>query len=219
MSLSVCYRVSLSTAVVVALSGFSAFTFAGSTVAPKQAGDSVVRLNIVGVFHDEDMDGNIEGSGEISDTTTVALDYAYYITDHVSFDLSLMSFENDFTWHIVGVELDFGSVRNLMPELTLQYHFLTDQHLSPYVGAGVNYSIFYDEKESDINRDISYDNSFGYTIQAGFDYGVYKNWSLNVDVKKLFTNTDIETRASGMLLKFDCTNNPLIVSTGVGYRF
>ena len=55
------------------------------------------------------------------------------------------------------------------------------QLLDAYVGAGLNYTIFYNEKSGDVSS-ISYDNGFGYALQAGVDYAISGPWSLNIDV-------------------------------------
>lgn len=84
----------------------------------------------------------------------------------------------------------------LPPTLTAQWHFLPRQSINPYMGASINYTIFYDEKPSAVNS-ISYDNTFGWALQAGVDISVGDGWFINADV-------DID---------------PWIFGLGVGYRF
>ena len=111
-----------------------------------------------------------------------------------------------------------GSVWLLPPTLTLQYHFLPTSRFSPYVGAGLNYTIFYNEKKGAL-RSISYDDNIGYALQAGIDYAIAGAWSLNVDVKKLWLNTDVKANLGGTALKADVDINPWIFGVGLGYRF
>jgi outer membrane protein len=100
----------------------------------------------------------------------------------------------------------------------LQYHPLPDQRLSPYVGAGINYTIFFDEEDGDATS-IDYENRFGFALQAGVDYALSGNWSLNLDIKKIFLNTDVETTVGGVDIDADVDIDPWIIGIGVGYRF
>ena len=78
------------------------------------------------------------------------------------------------------------------------------------MGAGVNYTRFSSVKLPaglDVKR-----NSWGGALQVGFDYALDKNWSLNVDVKKVYIDTDV--RGVGTF-KVD----PVLFGVGVGYRF
>lgn len=103
-----------------------------------------------------------------------------------------------------------GSLKHLPPSLLLQYHFTNFGAFKPYVGAGVNYTRFSSVKLPaglDVKR-----NSWGGALQVGFDYALDKNWSLNVDVKKVYIDTDV--RGVGTF-KVD----PVLFGVGVGYRF
>ncbi|MFP3480474.1 OmpW family outer membrane protein, partial [Burkholderia sp. SIMBA_057] len=86
----------------------------------------------------------------------------------------------------------------LPPTLTAQYHFFPKERVSPYVGAGINYTLFYREdaanKANGIGlriTDTDYENRFGWALQAGVDVALTGNWSLNLDVKKIFLKTDV----------------------------
>ncbi|MBN8086385.1 OmpW family protein, partial [Vibrio vulnificus] len=70
----------------------------------------------------------------------------------------------------------------------------------PYVGAGVNYTIFYNEK-SGAAKDIKYDNKFGWGYQFGFDIDLSDKFFINVDFKKLFLKTDVTVDASNLLME------------------
>ena len=112
-----------------------------------------------------------------------------------------------------------GSVWLLPPTLTLQYHFAPTSRFSPYVGAGLNYTIFYNEKKGALNS-ISYDDNIGYALQAGIDYAIAGAWSFNVDIKKLWLSTDVKANLTGVgPLKADVDINPWIFGVGLGYRF
>lgn len=120
--------------------------------------------------------------------------------------------KHDVDWHVGGGKVNLGSVRLLPPTLTAQYHFMPASRFSPYVGAGVNYTLFYDESHGSGNTSIDYGNKFGYAFQAGFDYAIAGNWSVNFDVKKLYLKAKVDTRVGGAHVSADGHLNPWLVS-------
>lgn len=109
-----------------------------------------------------------------------------------------------------------GKVSHLPPTLTLQWHPFPKERFSPYIGAGINYAIFYNEKDGSAATvsNINYKNTWGYAFQAGLDVAISGGWSVNLDVKKLMIDTEVTTSA----LKSTGVNiNPWLI--GVGYRF
>ena len=59
-------------------------------------------------------------------------------------------------------------------------------------------------------------NSVGLALQAGVDFKLDKNWSLNLDIKKFQLRSDVTlngTKISNVQV------DPLLVGVGVGYRF
>lgn len=106
-----------------------------------------------------------------------------------------------------------GSVDALPPSLLLQYHFADLGAFKPYVGAGINYTIFTDHR---VNPAITVDQtSLGLAGQVGFDYFLTKNVALNFDVKYVQISTDV--KAPGKIGKLEL--NPVTAGVGVGYRF
>ena len=59
----------------------------------------------------------------------------------------------------------------------------------PYLGAGINYTRISSIK---LDNDITLDkNSWSLALQAGFDVKLNRNWSINVDVKKVQIRSDV----------------------------
>ena len=112
--------------------------------------------------------------------------------------------------------VDLGDVWILPPTLLLQYHFTPKDQFRPYVGAGINYTIFYGEDSGAVTS-IDYEDNFGYALQAGMDYDLGNQWVFNIDVKKLWLNTDVSI--NGGAITADVDLDPWIFGTGFGYRF
>ena len=206
----------------------SAFAFAAPASAQetdfkaKSAGDINIRLRALGVFPDES--GSVKTAGgtdtgldaKVGNSYVPEVDFSYFVTDNIALELIAATARHEVDAKGNGASVGLGSVWLLPPTLTVQYHFMPKSRISPYVGAGLNYTIFYNEKSGDANS-ISYDNGIGYALQAGVDYAISGPWSLNVDVKKLWLNTDV--KVNGGALRADVDIDPWIIGIGVGYRF
>lgn len=194
-----------------------------------------VRLRGIGIFPDQSATiGIIGGDIAISNAYVPELDFTYFFTEHFAAELILGTAKHDV--NTVGSDIsaiggptsfdvDLGSVMLLPPTLTFQYHFfpMKEKKFKPYVGAGVNYTIFYNVKEGDVVKGIEYDNAIGYAGQVGFDILFTDKYFVNFDVKKLFLKTDVTVDASnlaaGLSIPAEVTIDPWIVGIGVGMKF
>ena len=111
-----------------------------------------------------------------------------------------------------------GKTKHLPPTLSLQYHFLPDSDFQPYVGVGVNYTLFFDEdtKGALSGADLELDDSWGLAAQAGMDFDVAPNWFLNVDVR--YIDIDAKAKLDGVGIG-TVEIDPWIVGFNVGTRF
>ncbi len=111
-----------------------------------------------------------------------------------------------------------GSAQQLPPTVSLNWHFLPDSTFSPYVGAGVNYTIFWDESTSGAlaGSKLDLSNSFGLTAQVGFDINLSNNWLLNASARYISIST--EAKLDGASIG-DVDIDPLVYSFSVGKRF
>ncbi|MFD2552165.1 OmpW family protein [Bizionia sediminis] len=150
----------------------------------------------------------------ISTTFMPELDFTYFFTKNIAAELILSS-----TKHEVDVDdaLDLGHVWLLPPTLNLQYHFYAG-NFKPYIGAGINYTIFYGIDEGAVVG-MDYDNTVGFSFQAGLDYNLNDKWFLNLDVKQLLLSTDVEVNTGLGVLPVEVDINPLIVGIGIGRKF
>lgn len=208
----------------------AALVLSPAAVFAKSAGDLVVRFRALGVVPDEGGAGDdgaavVGGDTKLTSDIVPELDFTYFFTDNIAAELILATTQHtaSLTGSTLG-NLDLGTVRLLPPTLNLQYHFLPKGKISPYIGAGVNYTIFFDARGGRGNgagtviNAISYSNGFGYSFQAGVDWQIGDKWHLNADVKKIFLNTDINVN-NGTIKVNDADVDPWIFGAGVGYTF
>jgi len=192
-----------------------------------------VRVRGVGVVPDESAKiGIIGGDVNISNTLIPELDFTYFFTKNISAELILGTTKHEVNTvasdiSAVGgptsANVNLGSVYLLPPTLTAQYHFFIDEVFRPYVGAGVNYTVFYNEKEGSVVKGIEYKNTFGYAFQAGFDFMIDDKFFVNADVKKIFLKTDVTVDASnlstGLSIPAEVEINPWLIGLGIGMKF
>ncbi|MCX7629921.1 MAG: outer membrane beta-barrel protein [Geminicoccaceae bacterium] len=159
----------------------------------------------------------IGGDTDLSNVVVPELDFSYFSTDNLALELILATTPHDIDVENSAIgDRKIGSVWLLPPTPTLQYHFLPRGDRSPYVGAGVNFTLFYGIDEKNPIQKIDIDPAFGWALQAGFDYRIADRWYLNVDVKKLFLDADAEINRA---VDAEVEINPWIFGSGVGYRF
>ncbi|MBL8770920.1 MAG: outer membrane beta-barrel protein [Phenylobacterium sp.] len=144
------------------------------------------------------------------------LGLTYFLTDNVAVEAIAGT-----THHAVRAKGGATNIKVketwvLPPVVALQYHFAPKGRISPYVGAGVNYMIFYggDNKNGFA---FKVKDGFGTALQAGVDVAANDKWQLNFDVKKIFFDTTATDRAKG--LKSKISLDPWVFSAGAGYRF
>lgn len=155
-------------------------------------------------------------TAEVSADVMPTVGLQYFLTDHLAVELIAGTTKHTATAKGPGTDLDVKETWVLPPVATLQYHFAPASRVSPYVGAGVNYMLFYgDDDLNGFRFDI--DDGFGAALQAGVDVALRDRWTLNLDVKKIFFETDAVDRSAG--LKSKISLDPFVTSIGFGYRF
>lgn len=148
----------------------------------------------------------------VSSKTIPEVDISYFFTPHVAAEL-VLTYPQKHDVYLDGKTI--GTFKHLPPTLLAQYHFTPDQQFSPYVGLGLNWTTFSKNKLLGGQGSLEHD-SFGLALQAGFDVKLDKNWSINLDVKKVQLRSDVLIGgAKASRVKVD----PVLFGVGVGYRF
>ncbi|MCX7552164.1 OmpW/AlkL family protein [Xanthomarina sp. F2636L] len=161
---------------------------------------------------------NLDGLDvDISTSFVPELDFTYFFTKNIAAELILGTTKHDVEVGDNLSNIDLGHVWLLPPTLNLQYHFYAGD-FKPYVGAGINYTIFYGVDEGDV-AGMDYENSFGFSFQAGVDYSLNDKWFLNLDLKQLLLSTDVDVDTGAGVLPVEVDINPFIIGLGVGRKF
>ncbi|MHC5201166.1 OmpW/AlkL family protein [Myroides sp. LJL119] len=218
----------------------TSFVFAQEPVkSNKQDYKWQMRLRGVGVFpHNKGTVSTIGGEIDVDNNFIPELDFTYFFTENFAAELilgvsrhSVRTLGSDLT-AIEGpssANVNLGSSLLLPPTLMLQYHHKFGDVFKPYVGAGVNYTMFLDVKNG-VAEKIKYQDKFGWGFQLGFDIDLTDKFFINVDFKKLFLKTDVTVDATNLLpssapagsqleIPAKVKLDPMLIGLGIGMRF
>lgn len=195
---------------------------AAEPVTPKAKGDIVLNVRLTDVAPDAG-DPIVTAAGaatglktDVKEDIKPTIGLGYFLTDKLA--VEVIAGTTQHTVKAVGAGTDVAVHKTwvLPPVLSLQYHPLPNARFSPYVGAGLNYMLFYSGKDRN-GFTVDLDNGFGYALQAGADIPINAAYSLNIDVKKVWFDTDASI--NGGALKSKVKLDPLVASVGFGRRF
>ena len=152
------------------------------------------------------------GNVQIEDKLIPEFDIDYKINDTWSLEL-VLTVPQEHDVKLGGAPL--GNFKELPPTLLAKYAFGDLGGFRPYVGAGVNFTLIFDETLG--AGAITLDHySVGPAAQAGFDYALDERWSINFDVKRIMLRTDVYAGGSSLgELRLD----PWLFRLGLGYAF
>ncbi|MBT0726341.1 outer membrane protein OmpW [Rosenbergiella australiborealis] len=189
-----------------------------------QAGDFFIRGGAALVRPTGNSDNVLGlGSFNVSNNTQLGLTFTYMATDHIGVELlAATPFRHKVGLRSTGT---IATVHQLPPTLMAQYYFLDNSSkLQPYVGAGLNYTTFFDNKFTHTGREAGLSNlrvkdSWGYAAQAGMDYQLTDNWMLNASVWYMDIKTKVRFNTGSDTHSIDTKVNPVVFFLGAGYRF
>ncbi|MBT1451613.1 outer membrane beta-barrel protein [Glaciecola sp. XM2] len=229
----------LSTAIV------SVLALSSASVLAHEAGDILLRVGLTTVAPDASSSPILAGGADlgqslglgsllvdVDNNTQLGLNFAYFLTDNINVEvLAATPFKHDIEF--LGTKL--GETKHLPPTVTVNYFFADPSaKFQPYVGAGLNYTIFFSEDfdqgavetvqtvtEGAVISNLDLDASFGLSLQAGADYEVSDGIYINASIRYIDIDTeasfDINGAAGGSISTVEI--DPWVYTLSVGYKF
>ncbi|KHL70311.1 OmpW family outer membrane protein [Pseudomonas flexibilis] len=221
---------------------FAASALALAIAAPlahaHKAGDIIVRAGAVTVDPREESSGiklgaaDLGGKATLDSNTQLGLNFAYMVSDKVGIELLAAT---PFT-HTVGVAgspagLDalngeLAEISHLPPTLSaVVYPMNSNSAFQPYLGVGINYTVFFDEEVTSSAKtkgfqNLSLDSSWGLAYQVGADFMLSDNLMINAQVRYIDIDTTGKTTLAGVgRLNVDVDVDPMVYMVGLGYKF
>jgi len=180
-----------------------------------EEGDIIVRVGAATVMPSDDT-GEFGGTKlEVTENTQLGLTATYMFNKDFGVEVLAATPFN----HTVKLEdgTEVATASHLPPTVSLQYYTKKPMEaLQPYAGVGVNYTVFFDEKEKIDGAVNSLDKSFGLSVSAGLDYAIDDHLLLNAAVWYI----DIDTETNGGLTDgTELEIDPIVWMVGAGYKF
>ncbi|MFC5742199.1 OmpW/AlkL family protein [Dyella tabacisoli] len=111
-----------------------------------------------------------------------------------------------------------ASTKQLPPVIGVNYHFMPENTVSPFLGVGINFTHFYDSKGQGAlsGSHITIDNSWGGALHAGLDVKINENWMFTADVR--WINIESDVHLNGVKIG-KAKVDPLAYGLSLAYRF
>ncbi|WP_312946859.1 outer membrane protein OmpW [Superficieibacter sp.] len=199
-------------------------SFSGSLWA-HEAGEFFIRAGSATARPTEGSDNVLGSLGgfNVDNNTQLGLTFTYMATDNVGVELLAAT---PFRHKVgTGPTGDIATVHHLPPSLMAQWYFGdANSKVRPYVGAGVNYTTFFDESFNDTGKaaglsDLSLKDSWGAAGQVGLDYLINRDWLINMSVWYMDIDTEVKFKAGGVQQNVDTRLDPWVFMFSAGYRF
>jgi outer membrane protein len=186
----------------------------------KQQGNWLVGAKALLLDPDVSSTVSIGGEARANSDVVPMVDVRYFITHDIS--LETMWGYSEHKLRAVGTalgDMSLGTTKILPFSLTAQYNPRANYQISPYVGVGLNYTLFVDGFPGDA-QDVKYDDGFGTVFNLGVDYFLDDHRFFNIDVKKILISTDVRVDAGIAGISHAAVDlDPLLVSFGFGWVF
>ena len=166
----------------------------------------------------------------------ITVDYDY--TDNIVFELvAATPFTHEIAVKSAGAldGLAVGETKHLPPTLLAQFHFGTPaDNFRPFVGAGINYTVFFDEKVDSLDSaltglsligesdelSLDLDASVGLALQVGANYKLTEKWGIHAMAMWADISAEGDVKINGNdLQKVDIDVDPLVLMIGARYTF
>ena len=183
-----------------------------STAQAYEAGNWLLKVGVADVIPKS----NNSDIVDVTSAFSLTLDVTYMLTPNWGVDLlAAWPFTHD-------IELKdgttVGQTKQLPPTLSLQYHFLPQNNIRPYLGLGVNYTFFFDEETSGPLRrqSLSLGSSWGLAAEVGVDISINDDWFFNADLRYMDIDTDAKLDGANLTT---VNIDPVVVGISIGRRF
>lgn len=129
-------------------------------------------------------------SSSVGSSSRPTITAEYFIRDNLGIELlAALPFKHSVSLN--GTKI--GTVKQLPPVVSLQYHFANSSKVTPFVGLGVNFTTFFSEDSA--LGDLKLKNSWGLAAHVGVDFALNEKSALRVDAR--WADIDSKVRLDG----------------------
>ena len=180
-------------------------SFASMPLMAYETGDFIARVGWAHLASNDDAQdfSGLPGTTvSVDDSDTLGITFTYMLTDNVGLGvLGVWPFNVDIKGD-KGALAGAGKVADtkvLPPTVTVQYHFNSGSNLHPYVGAGFNYTHFWDINTNGALNGTRLDlsDSWGLAGEAGVDYDLGNDMLVSAQVWYVNISTEASSSLAG----------------------
>lgn len=176
----------------------TALLLAGTPAMAQEAGSWSISLGVHNVSPKSGNGSLAAGAfdADVGDDWRPTITAEYFLKDRLGLEvLASLPFDHDI--RLNGVKA--GSTKHLPPTFTLQYHF-SGEKVSPFIGLGVNHTLFFDTKTTGAlaGTNLDLDSSWGLSAHAGLDFKLADDRALRADVRWIDIDTDVKVNGAAV---------------------
>ena len=191
-----------------------------------EAGDVLVRVGPIGVFPNDNSThlnnlGITDAKASVGNAWSGGLTLAYMATDHIGVEL-VGAYPFTHTIRGDGAISGLGKIgdtKQLPPTLLAQYYFFPKSPIRPYIGAGLNYTIFFDTNAKTPLDSLDLTNSWGFAGEVGVDVDLNKDWFINVSSWYMDIKTRAKAQIGDVTTKSHVNIDPWVLMFAIGTHF
>ncbi|MDW4548197.1 OmpW family outer membrane protein [Defluviimonas sp. D31] len=152
----------------------------------QSAGDWTLGFGL-GYVSPKDDNGLLAGTPTtVNDDTQVTITAEYFAWDNIGIELlAATPFKHTATIQGVGT----ATTKHLPPTLSMVYHVPTGGSITPFFGAGINWTTFFSEKSA--LGDVNLDDSFGVALKVGLDFAVSDRGAIRTELRWIDIDSDV----------------------------
>jgi len=171
---------------------------------------------------------------DVDDDTQLFVTGTYMLSNRWGVELLASTpFEHDI--NLVDAPIAAGSTRHLPPTVTVNWYPRGGaEGWQPFLGAGLNYTFFWDEQvdpqleaalgdivglPGPLPADLSLSSSWGLALRGGVDVPIAENWALSASMYWIDIDTEATLSTDVANVNFDVEIDPYVWMLGVAYRF
>ncbi len=210
-----------------------------STAHGQQEGDWKFRLGVISIDPEVSTSpvttltsGQLNASGIGFDSDSqVNIGITYMLANNFALEANISApFEHKLS--ITGLDQyglntsNLGEVKQISPGLSGLYYFgSSTSKIRPYIGAGFNYTKFFDDSLSTQARaelgaeGLELDEHFGFTARAGVDFELGNGWYINASMWRMNIDTNASFNSSFGPISTYTEMDPWVYQLSIGHDF
>ena len=151
------------------------------------------------------------GPATIGTNTRPTITFEYFVRDNIGIEvLGALPFKHAIS--IGGTQI--GETKHLPPTVSINYHIPTGGPVTPFVGVGLNYTTFFEDRSS--LGELEIDDSFGLAAHVGVDYALNAKSALRMDLR--YIDIDADVNLDGVKIG-EVEIDPLVASVSYVMKF